>query len=306
MNADTKNEPKRRCVICGLESTGAACADAFCGANTAPVSEPASTVRRGDEPAPSYTVRKASEPTSAETPPLTHKRSTVPISDDGVMVSVRVVREMEIEMEATKARLSEAEKQLAAVNHYIPDALKNAQEVVELSGWKISYEPTPIPDRGFDWLAVHEDYDGPEDGRCLRAPSRNLAIAAAIAWEQSAGDTSEDKLTYAHIDRDTALSEAERLRGELAEAKSDVQRVLNDLGPAVRERDQAIAENARLKADVERMDWLEREHLEAGWSISFSQFYCVIDDAEIVHEDTLRQAIDAAVAAKAQPEGREL
>jgi hypothetical protein len=35
-------------------------------------------------------------------------------------------------------------------------------------GWSIHYDPKPIPDRRFDWIATHPDYDasweGEEDG----------------------------------------------------------------------------------------------------------------------------------------------
>ncbi len=35
-------------------------------------------------------------------------------------------------------------------------------------GWKISYWMKPIPFRGHDWEAVHEDYDGTDtDGRVI-------------------------------------------------------------------------------------------------------------------------------------------
>lgn len=31
-------------------------------------------------------------------------------------------------------------------------------------GWHISYDPPPIPDRRFDWRAVHDEYDAWNDG----------------------------------------------------------------------------------------------------------------------------------------------
>jgi len=37
--------------------------------------------------------------------------------------------------------------------------------------WTITYDPPPIPVRLHDYCAVHDDYDGPEDGRCLTAMS---------------------------------------------------------------------------------------------------------------------------------------
>ena len=32
--------------------------------------------------------------------------------------------------------------------------------------YTIYREPPPIPTRAHDWAYVHDDYDGPEDGRC--------------------------------------------------------------------------------------------------------------------------------------------
>lgn len=43
-------------------------------------------------------------------------------------------------------------------------------------GWKIWYHPPPIPDRRFDWSAVHEDYDGDGDDRCFSAGSVEEAM----------------------------------------------------------------------------------------------------------------------------------
>lgn len=37
--------------------------------------------------------------------------------------------------------------------------------------WEITYDQKPIADRRFDWDAVHQDYDGPEDGRAFSAGS---------------------------------------------------------------------------------------------------------------------------------------
>lgn len=33
-------------------------------------------------------------------------------------------------------------------------------------GYRISIDPKPIPDRGFDFDFAHIDYDGPGDKRC--------------------------------------------------------------------------------------------------------------------------------------------
>jgi len=42
--------------------------------------------------------------------------------------------------------------------------------------WIITYNPKPVPNRRHDYDAVHEDYDGPEDGRCFTAASVEEAI----------------------------------------------------------------------------------------------------------------------------------
>ena len=36
----------------------------------------------------------------------------------------------------------------------------------EYRGYKITFDPPPIPSRNCDWQFVHRDYDGPEDRRC--------------------------------------------------------------------------------------------------------------------------------------------
>lgn len=43
--------------------------------------------------------------------------------------------------------------------------------------WCIRREPKPIPSRKFDYDFWHEDYDGPEDGRCGNAASPAACVA---------------------------------------------------------------------------------------------------------------------------------
>lgn len=38
-------------------------------------------------------------------------------------------------------------------------------------GYTITHNPKPIPTRGHDYDYVHDEYDGPEDGRCGSEPS---------------------------------------------------------------------------------------------------------------------------------------
>lgn len=33
------------------------------------------------------------------------------------------------------------------------------------SKWHLSYEHPPVPNRGFDWCASHDDYDGAPDSK---------------------------------------------------------------------------------------------------------------------------------------------
>ena len=42
-------------------------------------------------------------------------------------------------------------------------------------GYRIAYDPKPIPDRSHDWDWVHVEYDGPEDRRCGTAASIEAA-----------------------------------------------------------------------------------------------------------------------------------
>lgn len=42
-------------------------------------------------------------------------------------------------------------------------------------GFRIDYDPPPIPDRNHDWRWASEDYDGPGDRRC--GTSKSLPAA---------------------------------------------------------------------------------------------------------------------------------
>jgi hypothetical protein len=42
--------------------------------------------------------------------------------------------------------------------------------------WEITYNPKPIPVRVYDYDAVHKDYDGPEDNRCITGDSVDALI----------------------------------------------------------------------------------------------------------------------------------
>lgn len=42
---------------------------------------------------------------------------------------------------------------------------------IEYKGFIISYWAKPIPDRRWDYDAVHNDYDGPGDDRCFSGSS---------------------------------------------------------------------------------------------------------------------------------------
>lgn len=46
------------------------------------------------------------------------------------------------------------------------DAEMAAEETLKGMGYIVEYSPKEIPIKGMDWTWVHEDYDGPEDGRC--------------------------------------------------------------------------------------------------------------------------------------------
>lgn len=50
--------------------------------------------------------------------------------------------------------------------------------------WRISLNRKPIPIRCYDYDAVHEDYDGPEDNRYFTAPGVEAAIQIIDQWEE--------------------------------------------------------------------------------------------------------------------------
>jgi len=54
-------------------------------------------------------------------------------------------------------------------------------------GYWIKYDPPGIPVRHWDWQYVHEEYDGPEDGRCGAAASLEDAkqqIDDLVMWDE--------------------------------------------------------------------------------------------------------------------------
>ena len=48
--------------------------------------------------------------------------------------------------------------------------------------WTIYFDPTPLPDRQWDYVAVHEDYDGPGDDRIIYAESTREAEDLIEDW----------------------------------------------------------------------------------------------------------------------------
>ncbi len=54
-------------------------------------------------------------------------------------------------------------------------------------GWRIQYDPKPIPDRRYDWIASHPDYEasyeGPEDGWVGSHPILHGATEAELRAE---------------------------------------------------------------------------------------------------------------------------
>lgn len=56
-------------------------------------------------------------------------------------------------------------------------------------GFRIHYDPPPIPVRDCDWQWVHVDYDGPEDNRYGHAPSFEAAKADIDEWWDDHGAT---------------------------------------------------------------------------------------------------------------------
>jgi len=51
-------------------------------------------------------------------------------------------------------------------------------------GYRIEYNPKPIPTRAHDWDWTHEDYDGPGDSRCGTSPSIEAAKVAIDECEE--------------------------------------------------------------------------------------------------------------------------
>lgn len=48
--------------------------------------------------------------------------------------------------------------------------------------FNIEYDPKPIPDRRFDWSAVHRDYDGPGDNRLFYGPTEASVMDQVDEW----------------------------------------------------------------------------------------------------------------------------
>lgn len=55
---------------------------------------------------------------------------------------------------------------------------------VTYRGFRVWFEPPPIPVRDCDWHWTHVDYDGPEDGRCGHAASLEGARAEIDDWHE--------------------------------------------------------------------------------------------------------------------------
>ena len=51
-------------------------------------------------------------------------------------------------------------------------------------GWHITYSPKSIPVRQHDWEAVHDDYDGPPDNRCVTGKSMKDVVEQIDAIEE--------------------------------------------------------------------------------------------------------------------------
>ena len=52
--------------------------------------------------------------------------------------------------------------------------------------WEIYYAPKPVSTVDYDWEAVHEDYDGPENERAFTGSSVDDLINQIDEWEQEA------------------------------------------------------------------------------------------------------------------------
>lgn len=52
-------------------------------------------------------------------------------------------------------------------------------------GWRIDYDPPPIPDRRWDWAFSHPDYDGPGDPRFGQAATLEAAKAEIDSYEDT-------------------------------------------------------------------------------------------------------------------------
>ena len=80
----------------------------------------------------------------------------------------------------TKGR--EAFKRQMLVEDWRTRYLEHDDTVILYKGWNIFHSPKPIPTRQHDWEAVHQDYDGPEDGRCLTGKSAKDMAEQIDEW----------------------------------------------------------------------------------------------------------------------------
>jgi hypothetical protein len=55
---------------------------------------------------------------------------------------------------------------------------------IKYHDWVITYNPKPIPFRGHDYDLVHEDYDGPGDGRAYNGSSVEHCKQCIDEWEE--------------------------------------------------------------------------------------------------------------------------
>ena len=77
------------------------------------------------------------------------------------------------------------------MTHRTPDGEIVVTQADTYRGWRISYDPPPIPVRCFDWRASHPDFDasweGEEDGwvsngKSVSAPTRERLIVEIDAY----------------------------------------------------------------------------------------------------------------------------
>ena len=75
------------------------------------------------------------------------------------------------------------------------EARASSGSSAKYKGYWIKYDPPGIPIRHWDWHYAHEDYDGPEDGRCGAAASLEDAkqkIDDLVMWDEDAKEVKSD------------------------------------------------------------------------------------------------------------------